>query len=132
MIVVDASVLAQTLVAFSDNDIRVRRELASNELAAPAHINLEVIAVVRKYCRRNIITEQRASMALFDLRELSIERVPTESLESRIWDLRHNVSPYDAAYVALAERFGAELWTFDRKLAGVPGTECVITVPDFG
>jgi predicted nucleic acid-binding protein len=65
---------------------------------------------------------------LFDLFEVPVDRVPTEALEMRVWELRHNVSAYDAAYVALAERTGFELWTRDRKLAGAPGTECVFRV----
>lgn len=69
---------------------------------------------------------------LFDLFEIPIERVPTEALETRIWELRHNVSSYDAAYVALAERMGAELWTRDRKLSGAPGTECAFRVFESG
>ncbi|WP_091030358.1 type II toxin-antitoxin system VapC family toxin [Glycomyces harbinensis] len=131
MIVVDASVLASAVVSLTEPDTQLRRELEQHELAAPDHVNLEVMSILRKYCRRNVLTEERAGLALFDLKELSIERVPLAALEIRIWELRHNVTSYDAAYVALAERFGAELWTFDRKLANAPGTECVIKVPEF-
>ncbi|MCD0446597.1 type II toxin-antitoxin system VapC family toxin [Glycomyces sp. A-F 0318] len=132
MIIVDASVLAPAVASLTEADTRLRKELGQHELAAPAHVNLEVMSILRKYCRRNVLTEERAGLALFDLKELSIERVPSEALEIRIWELRHNVTPYDAAYVALAERFGAELWTFDKRLANAPGIECAVTVPEFG
>ncbi|THV24298.1 type II toxin-antitoxin system VapC family toxin [Glycomyces paridis] len=130
MIVVDASVLAPALVSFSDSDRRLRAALQEHELAAPGHVNLEVMSILRKYCRRKVLTEERAALAFFDLCELDLERVPTAAFELRIWELRHNFTSYDAAYVALAERFAAELWTFDRKLAAAPGADCVIRVPD--
>ncbi|GAB3999164.1 PIN domain-containing protein [Glycomyces albus] len=132
MIVVDASVIAPALLSFTDTHIRLRDELQQHEIAAPDHVNLEVMSVFRKFGRRGTITEERIAMAMFDLYEFPIERVPLEALEPRAWELRHNITPYDAAYIALAERFGAELWTFDRKLAGAPGSQCAITVPDFG
>jgi predicted nucleic acid-binding protein len=131
VIVVDASVLAPALVSLTESDTRLRGELQGRELAAPDHVGLEVMSILRKYCRRNVIREERAALALFDLSELPIERIRLAALENRIWELRHNMTAYDAAYVALAERFGAELWTFDRKLANAPGPECAIKVPEF-
>ncbi|GAA2163476.1 MULTISPECIES: type II toxin-antitoxin system VapC family toxin [Glycomyces] len=130
MIVIDASVLAPVLLSFDEADMRLRKSIQQHEMAAPSHINLEVMSVLRKYCRRKVITEERAALALFDLYEFPVERVPSAALEPRIWELRHNLTSYDAAYVALAERFGADLWTFDRRLANAPGTDCVITVPE--
>lgn len=132
MIVVDSSVIASALLSFTESHVRLRDTLAQQEIAAPGHVNLEVMSVFRRYCRRGTVTEERLAMALFDLREFSIERVPTAALEPRIWELRHNLTTYDAAYVALAERLGVEFWTLDRKLAGAPGTECAIKVPESG
>lgn len=130
MIVVDASVLTPVLVAFAESDMRLRARLKRQEITAPIHVNLEVMSALRKLGRKKVITEERAALALFDLGEFAIDRVPVAAFETRIWELRHNVTPYDAAYVALAERFGAELWTFDQRLAKAPGVECVIKVPE--
>ncbi|SDL53827.1 Predicted nucleic acid-binding protein, contains PIN domain [Glycomyces sambucus] len=128
MIIADASVVVPALMSFTVVDLQLRAELDQQEIAAPAHLNLEVMSVLRKLCRRSLLTEERAALALFDLGQLPVERVPTDALEMRVWELRHNVTSYDAAYVALAERTGAELWTRDRKLAEAPGTECVFRV----
>lgn len=128
MIVADTSVLVPMLVSFTEADLRLREAIDKQELMAPAHVNLEVMSVLRKLCRRSILGEERAALALFDLGTLRIERVPTEALEMRIWELRHNLTSYDAAYVALAERMGVELWTRDQKLAGAPGSACAIKV----
>jgi predicted nucleic acid-binding protein len=132
VIIVDASVIASVLLSFNESDTRLRSLLLRQEMAAPSHVNLEVMSVFRKQCRKGAITEERVAMALVDLGQFPIERMPTAALETRIWELRHNFTPYDAAYVALAERFRAELWTFDRKLAGAPGAECVFRVPEPG
>jgi predicted nucleic acid-binding protein len=131
MIIVDASVIVPALVSSGKSDDRLREALQTHELLAPDHVNLEVMSVLRKYCRQNVLREERTASALFDLGEFPLERVPVSALEPRIWELRHNVTTYDAAYVALAERFGAELWTFDQKLANAPGVGCVIKVPQF-
>jgi predicted nucleic acid-binding protein len=131
LIVVDASVLTPALVSPATADARLRAALQERDMAAPGHLNLEVMSNFRKFCRKGVITEERAALALFDLAQLRIERVPVSALEPRIWELRHNLTTYDAAYVALAERFGSELWTFDRKLAGAPGIECKVMIPEF-
>ncbi|MEU6858888.1 type II toxin-antitoxin system VapC family toxin [Glycomyces sp. NPDC046736] len=130
MIIVDASVVVSALISFTEPHRRLREELEQQELAAPSHLNLEVMSVLRKYSRRKAVTEERTAMALVDLAQLPVERVPVAAFETRIWELRHNMTPYDAAYVALAERLGADLWTFDRRLAAAPGGECTVRVPD--
>jgi predicted nucleic acid-binding protein len=63
---------------------------------------------------------------VLDLRALPIERVPHTALLERAWALRHNLTPYDAAYVALAEALGAPLLTADRRLARASGPRCAV------
>lgn len=92
---------------------------------APAILDLEVIAAVRRLARGGL-GEIEASEAVTDLSELSIRRYPHLALLPRIWELRHNVTPYDAAYVALAEVLGAPLLTADSRLAEAPGPRCVV------
>lgn len=126
MIVVDAGVLATALADDGDDGRRVRARLAGEDLAAPAMIDLEVTSVVRKALLAKLLTEERAALALADLIELPMERVPHTGLLRRVWELRHNVSPYDAAYVALAEILSAPLLTGDGRLAAASGTRCRI------
>ena len=124
MIVVDASVIAPAL---TDDDVdgdRARERLRGERLVAPELIDLEVVAVIRKALSANVIDERRAAMALGDLVDLDLERVSHRILLARIWELRPNVTPYDAAYVALAEMIDATLVTADRRLAQAPGTRC--------
>jgi predicted nucleic acid-binding protein len=72
------------------------------------------------------MTAKRATAAVLDLRALPIERVPHTALLERAWALRHNLTPYDAAYVALAEALGAPLLTADRRLARASGPRCAV------
>lgn len=98
---------------------------AGETLHAPHLIDVEVSQVVRRYWRARDITASRAAEALRDLADLPIERYGHEPLLGRIWQLRHNATAYDAAYVALAEGLGAVLVTLDKALAGIPG----VTIP---
>jgi predicted nucleic acid-binding protein len=80
-------------------------------------LDLEVVQVVRRYAAAGEIDAERARAALVDLIELPLQRHPHHSLLSRVWDLRHNLTAYDAVYVALAEALNASLLTRDRRLA---------------
>jgi predicted nucleic acid-binding protein len=93
---------------------------------APELCDLEVIAVIRKALLAGVIDERRAAMALADLAVLDLERVSHRPLLARIWELHENVTPYDAAYVALAETIEATLLTADRRLSQAPGPRCQI------
>jgi predicted nucleic acid-binding protein len=128
VIVVDAGVLATALADDGEDGRRMRARLGGNDLAAPAIVDLEVASVIRKGVRANLLTEYRAAQAISDLAALPIERVPHTALLRRVWDLHHNVSPYDAAYVAVSEAFSATLVTTDRKLANATGPRCEIEI----
>ncbi len=73
--------------------------------------------MIRRYAANGDIEGERGRTALLDLADLSLARYPHDFLLPRIWDLRRNLTAYDAAYVALAELLGAPLLTRDRRLA---------------
>lgn len=125
MIVVDASVLAAALADDDRAGRRARDRLVGEHLSAPELIDLEVASVFRKLCAANKLDTARADQALTDLDALRLDRVPHRPLLRRCWELRHNVTVYDAAYIALAEILNATLVTADRRLANAPGTTCV-------
>jgi predicted nucleic acid-binding protein len=129
VIVVDASVLANALADDEENGENARRELrAAGEVAAPDLVDVEAVSVLRKRWLRRMLTEQRFSTAIAHLQQLDFERVPTLRLVSRAFELRANVSAYDACYVALAEHLDCELITADGRLARATGPLCPIRV----
>lgn len=130
MIVVDASVLSTALVDDGEAGAMVRSRLRGQDLAAPAIVDLEVTSVVRRGLRAGMFTDQRAAQAMTDLIDLPMERVPHTGLLRRIWELNANVTPYDAAYVALAEMLSAPLLTADSRLARAAGPRCQIELLD--
>jgi len=90
-------------------------------LHVPHLVDIEVAQVLRRYALAGEVEAVRCSAALDDLAGLPLTRYPHEFLMSRVWDLRGNLSAYDAVYVALAEALDASLLTRDRRLANAPG-----------
>lgn len=125
MIVIDASVLVTALIDDGDDGRRARNRLSIEQLSAPELIDLEVASVFRRLCAATQLDPARAAQALTDLDALRIERVAHRPLLRRCWELRHNVTVYDAAYIALAEILDATLVTADHRLVNAPGTTCV-------
>jgi predicted nucleic acid-binding protein len=76
-----------------------------------------------------LVSADRAAQAHADLLDLAIELWPYELLSSRVWELRANLSAYDAGYVAVAELTDAPLVTLDRRIARAPGLRCAVTTP---
>jgi predicted nucleic acid-binding protein len=131
--VLDASavieVLLQTPLASSIN----RRVFDRHEtLHAPHLLDLEVVQVLRRYCLAGDLSEQRGLEAIQDLMDFPLTRYPHEPFLERIWELRSNVSAYDAAYLALAEALNAPLLTCDRALASSPGHSAQIELARSG
>ena len=122
MIVVDASALLESLLrtpAAEAIDERLFR--AGQTLHAPHLIDVEVAQVVRRYAAVGDIDQERGRAALSDLDDFPLRRYPHGFLLPRMWALRHNLTAYDAAYVALTEALDAPLLTRDRRLAAAAG-----------
>lgn len=132
MIVVDASVLATALADDGADGETARDHLVAHQLAAPELIDLEVASVLRQQLSRARLDARRARLALEDLFDLPMLRAPHRPLLGRCWELRDNLSVYDAAYVALAEALGAPLLTADARLAKAPGLRCAVEIVTAG
>lgn len=128
MIVIDASVLAVALADDGPDGDRARLRLSGEELAAPELVDLEVASVWRRMVQRGGLSVRRAQLALTDLASLAIARASHVQLLPRCWELRDNLTVYDAAYVALAEALGISLVTADRGVSRAAGVRCRIEV----
>lgn len=129
MIVLDASAAVDWLIQTSAAS-RIESRIFSRHqsLHAPELLDLEVAQVLRRLVREGALSVSRAEAAIEDLLDLRITRYPHAVLLPRIWQLRHNLSAYDAAYVVLAEKLGATLLTRDAKLASAAGRTASIEV----
>ena len=122
MRIVDTGVMVELLAGDLDPD-----RLGEEELAAPHLIDSEVTHVLRGLVHRGALSEEQGDSALEGFTELTITRFPADWLLPRMWALRHNLSGYDATYVALAEMTDATaLLTTDARLAREPGPQCNI------
>jgi predicted nucleic acid-binding protein len=126
VIVVDASVLATVLIGDEQAAETLRRRLLRRALAAPSLVDLEVVSVLRRKRVQGRLDEHRAGQAVVDLHALPLARAPERPLLQRVWELRHNLTSYDAAYVALAETLRVPLLTGDQRLAAAPGIRCEV------
>ena len=126
MLVIDASVLAPALADDGPDGDAARARLRGQSLVAPELIDLETTAVIRRQSQAGQLDVRRAGLALTDLVELPLRRAAHVPLLERCWELRDNLTVYDAAYVALAELLGVVLVTADARLAKAPGPRCEI------
>jgi predicted nucleic acid-binding protein len=121
LIVLDASAAIDWLLQTpAGQQIEQRIYSAGESLHAPHLIDIEIAQVLRRLVRENTVSERRAEEAIADLLDLRITRYPHSVLLPRIWELRHDLSAYDAAYVVLAEMLSAPLITRDSRLASTP------------
>jgi predicted nucleic acid-binding protein len=122
MIVLDASAVLELLLG-TPAGVEVSARVADAALAlhVPHLVDVEVAQVLRRYVREAQLTGDDAANALGDLRDLNLTRHAHEPLLERVWELRNNLSAYDAVYLALAETLDASLLTCDRRLAHAPG-----------
>ena len=122
MIVVDASALLEVLLNTPAASRVAGRLFAANEtLHAPHLLDLEIAQVLRRYALAGELSPSRGRQALLDLGDFHVVRYPHDLLLPRIWELRHNITAYDAAYIALAEGLAAPLLTRDAALASASG-----------
>lgn len=129
-IVVDASVLVASLIASEPHSTWADGIVASGSLHAPEFAQVEATNALRILERTRAITTAQANTAHENLMLLNIELVSFEPLAERVWDLRHNLSSYDAWYVAVAEALGLPLATLDQRLAKAKGLDCDFLTPD--
>jgi len=123
--VVDASVLVAFYASDDPRRIGVATRLALGDaLFAPAHLDAEVVSALRGLSRPNPALRTAVPGALRHLARFPIRRMPLAPMLQRIWELRDNLTAYDAAYVALAERLDGPLITCDAKLAAASGPRC--------
>ncbi len=127
MIVVDASVLADALIDDGDVGQHARAVLSEDtHWVAPAHVLVEVLSVVRGKVLGGKLGIERGNEAVSAMAELAIEVVDPATVVERMWELRNNVTAYDAAYLAVAEAIDAPLVTGDARLARITGVKCTV------
>ena len=132
-LVVDASVVVAALIDAGPTGTWAEAMLIdSDHLVAPHLVHPEVANVLRRAASRGRISDLEAGMAHQSLRDLPLELWPYDAVADRVWELRENLSAYDACYVALAELLGAPLATADRRLAAAPGLQCELVLPPAG
>ncbi|SDY46658.1 Predicted nucleic acid-binding protein, contains PIN domain [Modestobacter sp. DSM 44400] len=124
MIVLDASAAVAALL----RDGAARAVLAEQQVHAPHLVDAEVAHAFRRLSATGQLTAEVVGEALGAWIALGLTRHPVHPLLPRVWQLRENVTAYDATYVALAEGFGCALVTADRRLARASGPACPITV----
>jgi predicted nucleic acid-binding protein len=131
-VVCDASALVALLLDGGPDGRWATDALAGTELAAPSSIAFEVANILRRHELAGLVSTDQAAQADADLLDLAVEWWPYELLAARVWELRRNLSSYDASYVALAELIGATLVTLDRRIGNAPGLRCTVATPTGG
>ena len=128
MIVLDASAAVTVLLNLGAVAPRVRERMdgADDGIHVPHLFEVEVMNVLRRYARGHGLSARRGAEVLEDLTAMRITRYPHTALLPRVWELRENVTAYDAAYVALAETLDVPLVTMDARLARASGTRAVV------
>lgn len=127
--VVDSSVAVAALVDSGPDGEWAADTLRGQALAAPHHMPIEAASVLRCAVLVGDLSPDSASLAHADLLALRVELFPYAPLADRCWQLRDNVTTYDAAYVALAEQLHAALATLDVRLARSSGPRCEFAIP---
>lgn len=128
-LVCDASALVALLLDGGPDGQWVTQALSGADLAAPSLVGFEAANIIRRHALAGLVSADQAAQAHADLLDLAIEHWPYELLAPRAWQLRRNLSIYDASYVALAELTDATLVTLDRRISGAPGLRCTIAIP---
>jgi predicted nucleic acid-binding protein len=129
VVVCDASALVAVLLDGGPDGGWAADQLRGAELAAPHLAPFETANIIRRRELAGLVGADIAAQAHADLLELEIEFWPWELLALRIWELRHNLTAYDAGYVALAELLEATLVTLDARISHAPGLRCAVASP---
>jgi predicted nucleic acid-binding protein len=124
VIVADASAVVSALL----NAGAARDLLAHERIQVPHLVDVEVASALRRTVSAGTVTADEGWAALDTWRRLGVTRHPASGLLDRVWQLRHNLTAYDATYVALAEALDCTVVTADGRLARAPGIRCAVTV----
>jgi predicted nucleic acid-binding protein len=128
-VVCDASTVVALLLDAGPDGRWAYDALAGAELAAPSLLPFEAANIIRRHQLARLISADQAAQAHADLLDLAIEPWPYELLAPRAWQLRHNLTTYDASYVALAELLDTALVTLDRGIGRAPDLRCTVATP---
>ena len=129
LIVIDASVLADALCGAGPTADAARKAIRDRRWAAPEHLRIETFSVIRGRTLGGRLSASEGERAVRRLGEVAVRTLSCSLMLDRMWQLRHNLSAYDAAYVAVAELLAVPLITGDRRLAAAPGLRCRVVVP---
>ena len=100
-------------------------------MAGPSIMRVEAVNVLRRMEAAGLLPPSEAAVAYREILEVPVETYPFEPFAPRVWQLRHNLTSYDAWYVAIAEALGCPLATLDRRLGRAQGPACdFLTPPD--
>jgi predicted nucleic acid-binding protein len=132
MLVVDASAIVALLVDAGPDGTWAERVLAGEQLVAPHLMPVEAANILRRAAARGDVSADAAALAHADLLSLGVDLYPYEPFAPRVWELRENLSAYDAWYVALAEAMHARLATLDRAMSRAAGPRCGFLTPGRG
>jgi predicted nucleic acid-binding protein len=129
--VVDSSVIVAALIDSGPHGDWAEEILAGGLLQAPELVHVEATNIFRRLERAKLVTTAEANAAQDDLMQLHIELFSFEPFADRIWELRHNLTSYDAWYVAIAEALKLPLATLDELLSRANGVTCKFLTPGF-
>lgn len=127
--VVDSSVLVAAVIDAGDTGRWAEERMVAVHLAAPHLALAEASNILRRAGLAGDVSQEEASLAHSDLMKFDIEFFPFEPFGSRVWELRANLTAYDAWYVALAEVLDCPVLTLDHRLARAPGVRCTMELP---
>jgi predicted nucleic acid-binding protein len=130
MIIVDSSVLVAALLADHDFGWWSAEVVAEFDLGAPSIAAFESANIIRRHASAGIVHEHLAMAAHRDLALLTVEYWPYHAVAARCWELRHNLTIHDAAFVAMAEATRSPLYTLDQRLATATGPTCEFVLPN--
>ncbi|HVT43803.1 MAG TPA: type II toxin-antitoxin system VapC family toxin [Thermoanaerobaculia bacterium] len=129
MLVIDAAFVVAALVDNGPEGKWAEEILASDSLAAPHLMPVEVANILRRAVLADELSADTASMAHADLLALQVALFPYGPFAARVWELRNNLTAYDAWYVALAELLDVNLATLDVRLSRASGPRCAFRIP---
>lgn len=128
-LVVDASAMVAESADLGSDAVWVRSHLSGESISAPEMLLVESANILRRLERIGRLSSTDAAAALDGLLRADLQLHPFAPFAARVWELRHNLTAYDAWYVAVAESLGCPLVTLDRRISRAPGSDCPVLTP---